>query len=201
VTAAVRIGPGYAAGVLLVVLALLVFAVVTVVDTARRPAWQWARAGANKTTWLVLEVVFLALMLLVGFFAVASVVVGIVYFASVRPKLQAAERQGPPGAGFAGDGPYGGADPYRSADPYRAAADDPQDGRHGPPPSAAPPSVMPPAPEEGPPRYPTTERRDLPPFGWYPDPSGRHQQRYWDGTRWTDQVTDDGEQAVDPLAG
>ncbi len=25
--------------------------------------------------------------------------------------------------------------------------------------------------------------------GWYPDPSGQHDQRYWDGTTWTDQVT------------
>jgi hypothetical protein len=26
--------------------------------------------------------------------------------------------------------------------------------------------------------------------GWLPDPSGRHTQRYWDGHRWTDQVSD-----------
>lgn len=26
------------------------------------------------------------------------------------------------------------------------------------------------------------------PAGWYPDPSGGPQQRYWDGTQWTDQV-------------
>jgi uncharacterized protein len=27
-----------------------------------------------------------------------------------------------------------------------------------------------------------------PPPGWYPDPQGAAQQRYWDGTNWTDQV-------------
>jgi hypothetical protein len=36
------------------------------------------------------------------------------------------------------------------------------------------------------------------PAAWYPDPTGRHQQRYWDGARWTDNVADGGQQAVDP---
>ena len=39
-----------------------------------------------------------------------------------------------------------------------------------------------------------------PPGGWYPDPSGRHRHRYWDGQRWTAHVHDDGDAtAVDPL--
>jgi hypothetical protein len=33
---------------------------------------------------------------------------------------------------------------------------------------------------------------------WQPDPNGRHQYRYWDGSQWTDQVADDGVTAVDP---
>lgn len=28
------------------------------------------------------------------------------------------------------------------------------------------------------------------PAGWYKDPSGRHESRYWDSTQWTDQVAD-----------
>lgn len=36
---------------------------------------------------------------------------------------------------------------------------------------------------------------------WYPDPLGRHDHRYWDGTRWTEHVADQGIQAVDPLPG
>lgn len=35
--------------------------------------------------------------------------------------------------------------------------------------------------------------------GWHPDPSGRHQQRYWDGTTWTDAVADGGNQSSDPF--
>jgi hypothetical protein len=30
---------------------------------------------------------------------------------------------------------------------------------------------------------------DLPPAGWYPDPGGVHNQRYWDGERWTAQTS------------
>jgi Protein of unknown function (DUF2510) len=34
--------------------------------------------------------------------------------------------------------------------------------------------------------------------GWAADPYGRHQWRYWDGTRWTDQVADGSTQSTDP---
>lgn len=33
---------------------------------------------------------------------------------------------------------------------------------------------------------------------WQPDPTGRHQYRWWDGTVWSDVVADDGEEALDP---
>ncbi|HVT76068.1 MAG TPA: Ltp family lipoprotein [Acidimicrobiales bacterium] len=36
--------------------------------------------------------------------------------------------------------------------------------------------------------------------GWAPDPSGRHQLRFWDGARWTDHVNDGGVPGVDPVA-
>lgn len=35
--------------------------------------------------------------------------------------------------------------------------------------------------------------------GWHPDPSGRHQHRFWDGDRWTDQVSDGGTTGTDPV--
>jgi len=34
---------------------------------------------------------------------------------------------------------------------------------------------------------------------WQPDPSGRHQLRYWDGHAWADSVSDNGVQSNDPL--
>ena len=37
------------------------------------------------------------------------------------------------------------------------------------------------------------------PANWYPDPMGRHQLRYWDGNAWTEHVTTNGVQGVDPL--
>jgi putative membrane protein len=36
------------------------------------------------------------------------------------------------------------------------------------------------------------------PAGWFADPSGRHQWRYWDGSAWTDHVGNDGESSLDP---
>ena len=36
------------------------------------------------------------------------------------------------------------------------------------------------------------------PANWYPDPTGRHQHRYWDGTAWTDQVADNQVTGTDP---
>ena len=37
------------------------------------------------------------------------------------------------------------------------------------------------------------------PAGWHTDTTGRHQLRYWNGTRWTEHVSDNGVQAVDPV--
>lgn len=36
------------------------------------------------------------------------------------------------------------------------------------------------------------------PAGWYPDPTGRNEHRYWDGATWTDQVATRGVSAIDP---
>ncbi len=38
------------------------------------------------------------------------------------------------------------------------------------------------------------------PPGWQPDPRGRHEYRYWDGTQWTDHVSDKGQMSSDPVA-
>ena len=36
---------------------------------------------------------------------------------------------------------------------------------------------------------------------WLPDPTKRHQYRYWDGSAWTEHVADNGVQSVDPTDG
>ncbi|MDQ1709845.1 MAG: hypothetical protein QOG49_1230, partial [Frankiaceae bacterium] len=38
-----------------------------------------------------------------------------------------------------------------------------------------------------------------PPAGWHPDPSGQFEQRYWDGSQWTEHVAHQGQQGVSAL--
>ena len=35
--------------------------------------------------------------------------------------------------------------------------------------------------------------------GFFEDPIGRHEQRYWDGARWTEYVKEEGQRFIDPL--
>jgi uncharacterized protein YxjI len=39
------------------------------------------------------------------------------------------------------------------------------------------------------------------PPGWFPDPFGRHESRWWDGAKWTEHVASHGRQSVDPPVG
>lgn len=57
-----------------------------------------------------------------------------------------------------------------------------------PPPPPTPPSPGPAAPPPA-----------NAPAGWFPDPNGRHEHRYFNGQRWTADVADRGQRAVDPL--
>lgn len=75
---------------------------------------------------------------------------------------------GQPGPGPAGQGPYG-------PDPYGT---DPQ-GRYGAP--------GPYGPEPDPYGY-RAPPVDLPAAGWYPDPAGSPQERWWDGRGWSDHL-------------
>lgn len=63
-------------------------------------------------------------------------------------------------------------------------------------------SVLParvrPAPAPAPAPAPPTAAAGPGSPGWAADPFGRHQWRYWDGTRWTDQVADGSTQSTDP---
>ena len=42
---------------------------------------------------------------------------------------------------------------------------------------------------------------DTPAAGWHPDPMGKHELRYWDGVQWTEHVSSNGRQSVDPTQG
>ncbi|MGP8060735.1 MAG: DUF2510 domain-containing protein [Acidimicrobiales bacterium] len=44
---------------------------------------------------------------------------------------------------------------------------------------------------------PVVNRQPNVPAGWYPDPARRHQQRFWDGSIWTQQVADNGTVGLD----
>ena len=210
-------------------LASLAFAIYVIVDMAKRPSWQWRAAGSNKVLWLVLEIV-----LLIG---LLSILVGIIYLAVVRPRLETVARQGGgpwaggpgwpglpsqwggqpyggPGQPYGGPGqPYGGpGQPYgRPGQPYGGTG---QPWGGAPPTSPGQPPVGPP----GPWAYPGTGTAgsqapygqapqappppvENPPFGWYEDPSGRHEKRYWDGTRWTEHVSDGEVRSSDPVTG
>ena len=39
------------------------------------------------------------------------------------------------------------------------------------------------------------------PAAWHPDPTGKHDHRWWDGERWTEHVADAGRSSIDPLEG
>jgi hypothetical protein len=69
------------------------------------------------------------------------------------------------------------------------------------PPFTFDPSLV--APAEGPVQGAAAEAASpgvpAAPAQWYPDPVGRHQYRYWDGTQWTGHVGDNGQNGYDPL--
>jgi hypothetical protein len=64
--------------------------------------------------------------------------------------------------------------------------------------AAVEPAVTAPvAPHLRPPKSDREDRGAL--FGWYPDVTGRHEKRYFDGRRWNELVADDGVISTDPL--
>jgi hypothetical protein len=49
---------------------------------------------------------------------------------------------------------------------------------------------------QSPPQY--GQQQAAPSAGWHPDPAGRYAHRWWDGTRWSDQVSDGANVGPDP---
>jgi hypothetical protein len=57
-----------------------------------------------------------------------------------------------------------------------------------------------PGPEGWQPESPLGAASGPPPlFGWYADPAGTHEQRYWDGRQWSHRVSDNSVRGDDPL--
>jgi uncharacterized protein YxjI len=48
---------------------------------------------------------------------------------------------------------------------------------------------------------PQQQQQPQSPAGWYADPLGRHQLRYYDGSQWTEHVSSNGQTSVDPPVG
>ena len=191
---AVYFSPGF----LILSLAALVISIWALVDVLRRPDWAFQAARQNKTLWVVLNIV--------GLF-VCGLVIGLIYLLAIRPKVAAAQGGGPPG-GYGG-GQYGGGQPYGGyggpgSGPYGATGQPPyggtaggqygetgagQYGTSGPAqypggggavygsgqPYQTPSGAAPPPPPAA---------QASPPPGWYPDPAGSGQPRYWDGKAW-----------------
>lgn len=81
-------------------------------------------------------------------------------------------------------------------------------GQGGPPPyygqgGTSPYGTPPPFPQQGAPGWGvppvTPEPPPSAPAGWYKDPSGTHELRYFDGSIWTEHVSDGGVTSVSPL--
>jgi putative membrane protein len=51
---------------------------------------------------------------------------------------------------------------------------------------------------QGVPKVSPPSADDAVPSGWYPDPAGRHERRYWHEGRWTEHVANGGRRSADP---
>jgi hypothetical protein len=159
------------------------------IDASLRPDWAWQRSGENKGLYMGL----LIGSMVVGLFCcgLLSVVMSLVYFLAVRPKVRNIEKGGPGlPSGFPG---YPGFDPYRSA-MYGPGSYTPDGydefgvplgpgGGSAPPagygPPAGPPPVYgpgpgqpfpPPPPVPGPGAFPAPPVSPVSPTGWDPPP-------------------------------
>lgn len=176
--------------------ASLVPVIWAIVDVTRRPPWQFSTG--RKVLW--------ALTLSVGWIILwpIALVSSLLYLFVLRRRFPGATSSTP----GVGQPPYGygshlgGGWPPYGTPPYGTPHSGGQ-GYGGQPyggPSGSQPQGGPYGGQEGPPTYgsygsygyppnvPPGPPQPLPPAGWYPDPAGSHQQRWWDGRGWSDHL-------------
>jgi hypothetical protein len=100
--------------ILIIVISIgsLVFFVMAIIDIAKRPDWQWKMAGQEKILWLLL-------VILVNFLAIPS----LIYWFSIRKKLQAVEEAATKGLYGPGHMTYAGWEPAPAMAPAGWYAD------------------------------------------------------------------------------
>jgi hypothetical protein len=182
------------AGILLGASALGVVWIAFLADTARRPRWVWTQAKKSKAAWLGIQLVLPLLGTALYVFLARRKVVA-AHLAGAAKAVSPWEDAGYHAAGRTSrpfQAPLLPPQPFQRKGHVSAAPRPPLD--IAPP---APPAFLSPGDPQSAPA-PAPRVIHYPPALWAPDPSGRHQLRYWDGERWTEHVADEGHLSIDP---
>jgi hypothetical protein len=199
-------------------LAALLFGVI---DILRLPGWAWQRAGKSRVLFLVLVIVIPVIGVVVYVFTVREAVAkvagggkaaGLPFdgVSGTQPAPQPGGRATGTVSPPVGFGSFGAASPPVGYNPFGGAS----------PPVGGVRTQQAVAQQTGQPVYqqpitvnqvfrPSAPQRTVAaapaptptvPSGWKADPTGRHQFRYWDGFKWTENVADSGVQSTDPVS-
>jgi Protein of unknown function (DUF2510) len=180
--------------------------IVGFIDMFRLPGWAWQRANQNRTLWIILLIVLGPIALIFYVFGprpkVAPIAGGGKAATFQFDGMQGGGQPGPSRAQGSASPPVGYS-PFGAASPpvgygTTGATSPPRgsDGRVYQQPVTVSQTFRPSQPE---PPVVTPQPQPSVPAGWKADPVGRHQFRYWDGFKWTDNVADGGAQSTDPV--